>query len=63
MTNEPEEETFSVGLRLGGAEVIGFHINAKSSRIKRWAFFGLITMVVMLLFAQQMGPQLAAYVR
>jgi len=49
----PEEETFSVGLRLGGAEVIGFHITAKSTRLKRWAFFGLLTMIVMLLFAMQ----------
>jgi hypothetical protein len=45
---EPEDETFSVGLRLGGAEIIGFHISARSTRIKRWAFFGLLTMIVVL---------------
>jgi hypothetical protein len=60
---EPEEETFSVGLRLGGAEIIGFHISARSTRIKRWAFFGLLTMIVVLLFAMEFAPELERFSR
>lgn len=62
MTNTPpEEETFSVGLRLGGVEVIGFHINARSSQAKRWAFFGLLTMVSLILLFQEVAPALERF--
>lgn len=57
----PEEETFSVGLRLGGSEVIGFHINARSTRAKRWAFFGLLTMAVLLLLFREIAPSLERF--
>ena len=60
---EPEEETFSVGLRLGGAEVIGFHINAKSSKAKRWVFFGLLTMVVLILLFREVAPEIKEFLR
>lgn len=61
MSAEPEEETFSVGLRLGGAEVIGFHINARSTRVKRWAFFGLLALVVLLLLFRELAPELRGF--
>lgn len=57
----PEEETFSVGLRLGGSEVIGFHINAKSSQAKRIMFFGLLTMIVLILLFREVAPALQGF--
>lgn len=58
---EPHEERFSVGLRLGGVEVIGFQITARSTSIKRWAFFGLLTMVVLILLFREIAPTIADF--
>jgi hypothetical protein len=60
MTPEPEEETFSVGLQFGDLKV-SFFINSRSTTGKRWAFFGLMTMIVVLLFAVELEPLLTEY--
>lgn len=62
MTSEPHEEHFSVGLRLGGVEVIGFQITARSTSVKRWAFFGLLTMVVLILLFREVAPVITEFV-
>jgi hypothetical protein len=58
-----DEETFKVAIRLGGAEIIGFEITARSSRMKRWAFFGLLTMIVLFLIAIQAAPQIERFMQ
>ena len=58
----PEEERFAVGVRLGDLQ-IEFFIDSKSTQSKRWAFFGLLTMIVLLLLAGELQPQLMGYVK
>jgi hypothetical protein len=60
VTPPVEEETFSVGLQFGDLR-LAFFINSRSSRGKRWAFFGLMTMIVLLLFAVELEPLLTEY--
>lgn len=60
MTPPVEEERFEVGLQFNELKV-SFFINSRSTRNKRWAFFGLMTMIVMLLFAVQLEPLLTEY--
>lgn len=62
VTPHVEEETFSVGLQFGDLKV-SFFINSRSTRNKRWAFFGLMTMIVLLLFAVELEPLLTEYAR
>lgn len=62
MTPVPEEETFSVGLQFGELK-LAFFITSRSTRGKRWAFFGLMTLVVVLLFAVELEPLLKEYAR
>lgn len=62
MTPEPEDEHFSVGLQFGDLKV-SFFITSRSTRNKRWAFFGLMTMIVLLLFAVELEPLLKEYAR
>ena len=42
---------------------IEFFIDSKSTQSKRWAFFGLLTMIVLLLLAGELQPQLMGYVK
>lgn len=63
MTGGIEEETFAIALRLGGAEIIGFSITSRSSRGKRWAFFGLLVTIVMVGLFVAVEPQLREYLR
>ena len=63
MTDEAETETFAIALRLGGAEIIGFSITSRSSRGKRWAFFGLLTMIVLIGLFIVIEPQLRGYLQ
>lgn len=54
---DPDEERFAVGVKFGDLQ-IEFFINSKSTRNKRWAFFGLMTMIVLLIFMVQFEPQI-----
>lgn len=53
---QPEREYFKIGLSLGGVEVIGFEVSAQSSNIKRWAFFGLLSMLVAAIIFDELYP-------
>lgn len=60
VTPPVEDETFSVGLQFGDLKV-SFFITSRSTRNKRWAFFGLMTMIVLLLFAVELEPLLTEF--
>lgn len=62
MSIDPDEERFAVGVKFGDLQ-IEFFINSKSTRNKRWAFFGLMTMIVLLLFVVQFEPQIMELAR
>lgn len=62
MSADPDEERFAVGVKFGDLQ-IEFFINSKSTRNKRWAFFGLMTMIVILLFVVQFEPQIMELAR
>jgi len=58
-----EEEEFNVNIRVGGGELIGFGINAKSTRIKRTMFFGLFALALITQLSVQVVPLLAEYAK
>ncbi len=62
MATDADEELFAVGLQFGDLKV-SFFINSRSTRNKRWAFFGLMTMIVLLLFAVELEPLLTEYAK
>lgn len=50
------DDYFRVGFRLNGSEVVGFDITSRSSRGKQWAFFGLLTMLIVSLLVSMFYP-------
>jgi len=60
--SDVEQEEFSVGLRVGGGELIGFSITAKSTQTKRTMFFGLLALVIMVQVAVQAVPLIERFV-
>jgi len=54
--SDVEKEQFSIGLRIGGGEILGLHINAQSTQIKRTMFFGLFALILMVQLAVQAAP-------
>lgn len=58
---EIESEQFSVGLRIGGGEIIGFHIKATSTAPKRIMFFGLLSMVVVMQIVVVAAPTIERF--
>ena len=55
----PETETFEIALRILGNEIFAMQISSKSAK-KNWIIFGLITLVLLTLLANQLSPALIA---
>ena len=53
------EEKFSVSFRILGNEIFAVDLSSQSDR-KNWAIFGLIALVLLTLFAQQLLPLIIA---
>ena len=61
MTDQPapETETFEIALRILGNEIFAMQISSKSAK-KNWVIFGLITLVLLTVLANQLSPALIA---
>lgn len=57
---DPNEERFAIGLQFGQVDV-KFYITSKSTTGKRWAFFGLLTMIVVLMLVREIAPTLQGF--
>lgn len=55
----PDTETFEIALRILGNEIFAMQISSKSAK-KNWVIFGLITLVLLTLLANQLSPALLA---
>lgn len=55
----PETETFEIALRILGNEIFAMQISSKSAK-KNWIIFGLITLVLLTVLANQLSPALIA---
>lgn len=54
---EPTEDTFEISLRILGNEILGMRLTS-ASRMRNWAAFGLIALVILLAIASQTIPPL-----
>lgn len=50
-------DVFELGFRLFGNEIFAMSVTSQS-RIKNWAFFGVLTLVVITVLVSELGPQL-----
>lgn len=58
MDDKPtEEDTFEVGFRFLGNEIIGLRISSKS-KARNWIFFGILTMFAITFMIAELGPVL-----
>ena len=57
----PETETFEISLRLLGNEIFAMQLSSKSAK-KNWIIFGLLSLVMLTLLANQLSPALLALV-
>jgi len=54
-------DKFEISFRILGNEFFGMQI-ASESRVKNWAFFGLLTLVALTLLVNSIGPTLISIV-
>lgn len=61
MDNEQpqDSEVFEISLRILGNEIFAMNILSKSAK-KNWVIFGLITLVLLTLLANQLSPAVLA---
>lgn len=50
-------DVFELGFRLFGNEIFAMSVTSQS-KIKNWAFFGVLTLVVITVLVSELGPQL-----
>lgn len=61
MENEDNKDSFEISLRILGNEMIGMRVMSQS-KTKKWAVFGLITLIAVAMLANEYGPALASLV-
>ena len=52
---DPTEDTFEISLRILGNEILGMRLTS-ASRMRNWAAFGLIALIILLALAAQTIP-------
>jgi len=53
------EDNFEISLRILGNEMFGMKITSQS-KAKNWAFFGIITLIALVILIDAIGPNLIA---
>jgi len=53
----PPIDVFELGFRLFGNEIFAMSVTSQS-RVKNWAFFGVLTLVVITVLVANLGPEL-----
>jgi hypothetical protein len=59
--NEGNKDNFEISLRILGNEMIGMRITSQS-KTKKWAVFGLVTLIAIAMLANEFGPALMGMV-
>jgi hypothetical protein len=55
MTEEPNKDKFEISFRILGNEIFGMEILSQS-KMKNWAFFGVLTLAALTLVFSELGP-------
>ena len=55
MTEEPNKDKFEISFRILGIEIFGMEILSQS-KMKNWAFFGVLTLAALTLVFSELGP-------
>jgi hypothetical protein len=56
---QPGSEVFEISLRILGNEIFAMNILSKSTK-KNWVIFGLISLVLLTMLANQLSPAIIA---